>query len=118
VFVLVASLVADPVNMVAILIALNIAFIIYIIALKPRTMPYLVFDLVIEFVLLTFEVFLLAYLSMEGSRIAIMSIMTHIIGFVTANISLFVAIILNLMAYYKIFLCIKDLIGHIRVKAA
>ena len=53
-FILVAALVPDPVTMVAILIAINVAFIIYMIALRPRVMPYIVFDLIIEFVLLAF----------------------------------------------------------------
>lgn len=49
---------------------------------------------------------------------AIMSIVAHVIGFITANLSIITAIILNLIAYYRIFLCIKDLISHIRQKAA
>lgn len=115
---MVAALVPDPVTMVAILIAINVAFIIYMIALRPRVMPYIIFDLVIEFVLLAFEVFLLVYLAMDGSKIAMMSIVTHAVGFITANLSLITAIVLNLIAYYKIFLCIKDLIFHLREKAA
>lgn len=117
-FVMVAAIVPNPVHVVAILIGINVLFIMYIIALRPREMPYLVFDLVIEFVLLVFEGVLLVYLILDGPRIAIMSIVTHAVGFITANISLIVAIILNLIAYYKIFLCIKDLITHLRQKAA
>ncbi len=81
-------------------------------------MPYLIFDLVIEFVLLAFEVFLLVYLVMDGSKVAMMSIVAHAVGFITANLSLITAIVLNLIAYYKIFLCIKDLISHLKEKAA
>jgi len=77
-------------------------------------MPYLVFDLIIEFVMLIFEGFLLVYLILDGPKIAMMSIVAHAVGFVTANLSLITAIILNLIAYYKIFLCIKDLISHLR----
>jgi len=113
-FVMVAAIVSDPVHMVAILIAINVLFIMYIIALRPRTMPYLIFDLIIEFVLLAFEGFLLVYLILDGPKIAMMSIITHAVGFVTANLSLITAIVLNLIAYYKIFLCIKDLISHLR----
>lgn len=51
---MVAAIVTDPVQMVVILIAINIVFIMYIIALRPREMPYLIFDLIIEFVLLAF----------------------------------------------------------------
>ena len=86
----------------------------YIIALRPREMPYLIFDLIIEFVLLAFEGFLLVYLILDGPKIAMMSIITHAVGFITANLSLITAIVLNLIAYYKIFLCIKDLISHLR----
>ena len=117
-FVLVAALITAPETMVGTLIAINIAFIIYMIALRPRTMPYMIFDLIIEFVLLAFEVFLLVYLVLDGPKVAMMSIVAHVVGFITANLSIFTAIILNLIAYYKIFLCIKDLISHIKDKVA
>ncbi len=51
---------------------------------------------------------------LNGSTIAIMSIITHAIGFIMANISLIAAILLNLIAYYKIFCCIKDLYSHLK----
>ena len=54
---------------------------------------------------------------MDGGKIAVMSIITHALGFITANLSLITAIVLNLIAYYKIFQCIKDLIAHIADKA-
>lgn len=79
-------------------------------------MPYLVIDLVIEFVLLFFEVFMLVYIEINGSQVAIMSIITHAIGFIMANLSLIAAIILNLIAYYKIFCCIYDLYKHLKEK--
>jgi hypothetical protein len=117
-FVLIAAIVQDPVTLVVILIAINVLFIVYIIVLKPREMPYLIFDLIIEFVLLAFESFLLVYLILDGSRVAMMSIVAHAVAFITANLSLLTAIVLNLIAYFKIFLCIKDLISHLREKAA
>jgi len=46
-FVVVAAIVTEPVNTVSILIAINVLFIIYMIALRPRTMPYMIFDLII-----------------------------------------------------------------------
>lgn len=46
-FIFCAALIQTPTNMVSTLIAINVAFIIYMIALKPRTMPYLLFDLII-----------------------------------------------------------------------
>lgn len=46
-----------------------------------------------------------------------MSIMAHGIGFLLANCSLAIAIILNLMSYYTIICCIVDLVRHIKNKA-
>lgn len=60
----------------------------------------------------------MVYLILDGPKVAMMSIVAHAVGFVTANLSLITAIVLNLIAYYKIFLCIKDLITHLRSKAA
>ena len=79
-------------------------------------MPYLVFDFIIEFLLLGFEIFMLVYLSTDGAKISAMSIVTHAIGFITANLSLFVAIILNLVAYYKIIMCLRELYLHLKEK--
>ncbi len=115
---LVAALVTDPVTMVGTMIGINVAFIVYMIVLRPKVMPYIAFDLVIEFVLLAFEVFLLVYLFQDGAKVAMMSIVAHAVGFITANLSIVTAIILNLVAYYKIFLCIKDLISHLKERAA
>jgi hypothetical protein len=103
IFVVIVVAVSDPITLVSILIGLNVVFIIYMFALRPRIMPYLAFDFVIEFVLLFFEVFLLTYLMLNGASISIMSIIAHGIGFLTANLSLVIAIVLNLIAYYKIF---------------
>ncbi len=57
---------------------------------------------------------MLIYLTLNGSRIAIMSIITHAVGFIVANLSLIVAIMLNLIAYYKIFYCMYDLYKHLK----
>ena len=46
-----------------------------------------------------------------------MSIVTHAMGFLVANLSLIVAIILNLIAYYKIIMCCYDLYKHLKEKA-
>lgn len=53
-FVLIVAVVSDPITIVSTLVGMNMLFIIYILALRPRIMPYLAFDLVIEFVLLSF----------------------------------------------------------------
>lgn len=80
----------------------------------PRVMPYIVFDFIIEGVLLVFEIIMLAYLATSGSKISGISIGAHAFGFITANLSIIVAIILNLIAYYKIFMCIYDLYQHLK----
>lgn len=45
-----------------------------------------------------------------------MSIVTQAVGFITANFSIIVAIILNLIAYYHIIKCIYDLVIVLREK--
>ena len=80
-------------------------------------MPYMIFDFVIEFVLLFFEVFMLVYLSIDSVRVTAMSIVTQAVGFITANLSIIIGIILNIYAYYKIFMCIYGLILHLQEKA-
>ena len=60
---------------------------------------------------------MLVYLAMDGSTISAMSIVTHSFGFITANLSLLVAIILNLIAYYKIIMCLYELYKHLKEKA-
>jgi hypothetical protein len=54
---------------------------------------------------------------MGGNSTNIISIIVHIFGFLTANTSILIAIILNLFAYYKIIICLKDLISHLKNKA-
>lgn len=117
IFVLVVAICTVPITTLSILIGLNVLFIVYLAVFRPRVMPYLVVDFVIEGVLLFFEVFMLVYLVVGGSNISAMSIATHAIGFITANLSLFVAIILNLIAYYKIIMCLRDLYLHLKEKA-
>jgi hypothetical protein len=46
-----------------------------------------------------------------------MSVMAHAIGFVLANSTLAIAIILNIMAYYTIICCIVDLVKHMKERA-
>lgn len=53
---------------------------------------------------------MLIYVSMDGSTVSIMSIITQGIGFITANLSIVIAIVLNIVAYYHIFRCIYDLV--------
>lgn len=51
---LVVALATDPVVALSALVGLNIIFIVYMAMLRPRKMPYMVFDFIIEGVLLGF----------------------------------------------------------------
>ncbi len=108
---------SDAISMLSALIALNVIFIAYILIFRPRKMPFIIFDLIIEFILLGFEVFMLTYVVLDGSKIGIMSIIAHGVGFIMANLSLVVAIVLNLIAYYKIFMCVYELVKHLQHRA-
>lgn len=66
----------------------------------------MVLDLIIEGIMLFFEIFMLVYIKKSADLVSVMSIITHGLGFLSANLSLVIAIILNLIAYYKIFRCI------------
>jgi hypothetical protein len=59
---------------------------------------------------------MLIYVSQSGSTVAAMSVVTHAIGFILANSTLVIAIILNIMSYYTIFCCIVDLVKHLKNK--
>ena len=118
-FALVVGVAADPLTAVSTLLALNIVFIVYMFVFRPRLMPYMVFDFIIEFVLLFFEIFILVYLVINGSKTDetdLMSIIAQAVGFITANLSIIIAIVLNLYAYYKIFMCLYELVQHVKEK--
>jgi len=53
-FVLIIAVVSVPTITLSVLIGLNVIFIIYMAVLLPRTMPYMVFDFIIEGILLGF----------------------------------------------------------------
>jgi hypothetical protein len=57
---------------------------------------------------------MLVYMVLSSVKITPMSIATHAFGFITANLSIIVAIILNIIAYYKIFMCIYELVQHLK----
>ncbi len=57
---------------------------------------------------------MLVYLYNDSTKVSAMSIASQAVGFITANLSLIIAIILNLIAYYKIFMCIFDLYKHLK----
>lgn len=57
---------------------------------------------------------MLIYVTHGGASVSALSIVAHAIGFILANSTLAIAIILNIMAYYTIFCCIIDLFRHIK----
>ena len=116
-YVLVLAVCPQPITTLAILIGLNVLFIVYMAVLRPRVMPFMAFDFIFEGVLLTFEVFILIYITLNPVKINIMSIVAHSVGFIMANLSIILAIVLNLVAYYKIIMCLKDLYTHLKEKA-
>ena len=116
VFILILTLVPDPIIALSVIIGLNVIFIAYMAILLPRTMPYMVFDFIIEGILLAFEIFMLVFISLDATRVTAMSIVTQAVGFVTANASIIIAIVLNIIAYYHIFKCIYDLVVVLREK--
>lgn len=76
----------------------------------------MVFDFIIEGILLGFEIFLLVYVTYGISDVNAMSIIAHGVGFITANLSIIIAIILNLVAYYHIIMCLYHLVKHLQEK--
>ena len=79
------------------LCGLSVLFIVYF---RPKQKLYLVFEIIFEFLLLIFLIFMLTYVIIGGGTVTVMSIITHAVGFAMANSSLIIAIILNIMAYY------------------
>lgn len=59
---------------------------------------------------------MLVYIKKSADLVSVMSIITHGLGFLSANLSLIIAIVLNLIAYYKIVRCIYDLVQHLKQK--
>lgn len=117
IFVIVAAVCPDPVNTIAILVTLNVVYMLYLIILRPKQKIYLILELILETLILFFLVFMLIYLKLGGATVTAMSVLAHGIGFLLANSSLAIAIILNIMAYYTIVCCIIDLIRHMKSKA-
>lgn len=62
-FVLIVAVCHEPVTSLVTLIILNVLFVVYMAVFRPRVMPYLIFDFIIEGVLLFFEIFMLVYLT-------------------------------------------------------
>ena len=60
---------------------------------------------------------MLIYVMTGGATVTALSIVAHAIGFILANSTLAIAIILNIMAYYTIICCLIDLVKHMKNKA-
>jgi len=117
IFVLIAALCPNPITTLALLVGVSILFIGYLVILKPKEKLYLILEILLESVLTLFILFMLIYVALNGSTVAAMSVATHAIGFILANSTLVIAIILNVMAYYTIFCCIVDLFKHLKNQA-
>lgn len=114
-FAILVATVHNGIVVLSLLLALNVAFILFLCIRRPHTTKlYFGFDVAIEAILLGFELFMLIYVTQGGNKIDLMSIITHSLGFVMANLSLVIAIILNLIAYYKVIRCIWDLAKHLK----
>lgn len=116
IYVMIVALCPNPVTTLSLLVVVTLLYIVYLIALKPKEKLYLVLEIILECVLLFFVTFMLVYVSVGGANVSYLSIVTHAIGFIIANSTLAIAIILNIMSYYTIFCCIVDLLKHIRNK--
>ena len=99
------------------LVALSVIYMAYLIVLRPKEKLYLVLEIILEILILFFEIFMLIYVTNGGATVTSLSIVAHAIGFALANSTLVIAIILNIMSYYTIFCCIVDLVRHMKAKA-
>lgn len=116
-FAILVSTIHNGIVTLSLLLALNVAFVLFICIKRPHsTKLYFGFDLAIEAILVGFEIFMLIYVTQGGNKIDIMSIITHTLGFVMANLSLVIAIILNLIAYFKVIMCLWELGKHLKEK--
>ena len=57
---------------------------------------------------------MLVYISLDATAVSAMSIVTQAVGFLTTNITLIIAIVLNIITYYHIFRCLSDLVVVLR----
>ena len=116
-FVLFAAAITKPEASLGCLIGINSLWIILVCVRRPHSKVILmVLDLLVESILLAFEIFMMVYVTNNASLISVVSIITHSVGFLSANLSLLLAIILNLIAFYKIFKCIYGLVQHLKNK--
>lgn len=116
-FCIFVATISNGLVVLGLLIGINVAFLLFICIKRPHSSKlFLGFDIAIEAVLLGFEIFMMVYVTQGGDKVDLMSIITHSLGFLMANASLVIAIILNLIAYYKIIMCVWELVKHLRAK--
>ena len=115
-FCLIVAVTESPITTLSLVIGITLAFIIYLIVLKPKKTLWLICELVIEFVLLVFLIFMLVYVIIGGGKVTAMSIVTHAFGFVMANSAIIIAIVLNIISYYTVFCCLVDMVRYLKTK--
>jgi hypothetical protein len=99
------------------LVGLSVVYIAYLLILRPKEKLYLVLEMILELLILGFEIFMLIYVTTGGATVTALSIVAHAIGFAMANSTLAIAIILNLLSYYTIFCCVIDCVKHLKESA-
>jgi hypothetical protein len=115
--VLFVAVIANPAISMGLLVGLSVAYLLYLVILRPKEKLYLILEIILELLILGFEIFMLIFVTNGGASITLMSVIAHALGFALANSTLAIAIILNLMAYYTIFCCVIDCIKHLKSSA-
>lgn len=113
-FVLFIALSPSPVISLSLVVGLSVFYLSYLLILKPKEKLYLILEVILEFLILGFEIFMLVFVTTGGATITVMSIVAHAVGFAMANSTLAIAIILNIMSYYTIFCCVVDCVKHLK----
>lgn len=91
------------------ILAINAAYIaFYLIAFRPRETPYLILDVVVQLILLAFEIVLVIYFKSGSNKTSLPTIFTHLIGFISINLFMILGIVFLLMALIKLICCCKD----------
>ena len=116
-FVIFVATLPSPAVTLGSLVGLSVVYLLYLFILRPKEKLYLILEIILEFLILGFEIFMLIYVTTSGASVSALSIVAHAIGFALANSTLAIAIILNIMAYYTIFCCIVDCIRHLKASA-
>ena len=111
------ALISSPVTTLACLVGLSVAYLLYLFILRPKKKLFLILEIILELLILGFEIFMLVYVVIGGATVTVMSVVAHAVGFAMANSTLVIGIILNILAYYTIFCCIIDCVKHLKESA-